>query len=644
MSALLWPAVVLLVLYAVVGGGLAWAVGMRGLWIVAAAPVFTTSAVGIASTVAGFLGVGWSVLPVFAVALAIAAGVLIVRRFTPSRPTISAPPRGWLTGPVLILAAVVMTAILWLVIGEPTAISQTFDNVFHLNAIRWILDTGAASPLQLGGMTTPDGSASFYPSAWHATAAIVAQISGGPIIEVVNAQTIVIAAVVWPAGTVLLARVLVGQAPLVSVVSAVVSVSLPAFPLLPMDYGVLYPYQLSLALLPFALAATVAATGADADRSARGRGWWAFIVVGSLPGIALAHPGGFVTWLALTTPLAGVLAWRFWRRRSVSARVIAAVGVLTYGIVGVLLLKALRPPLEARQWPTAKNMPEALLSVATLQLYYPTAAFLVAILALIGLGWILVRERSSPTFVIAGMWVVGASMFVIVISLPLGSLRDAFTGSYYNNWPRLASVFAVALVPAATFGGVRLARALASRITGTRNRRTLGQRRAMVASALVIAFVIMPIASYSNAVQRAHAQFVMNDESKLLSTDEFALLSRLDESVPSDAVIVGNPYTGTSLAYAISRRQVVMRHILAGPSSDGVTVLDHLDEAMTDPAVCEAVLDSNIRYVLNFGDREVHSGTHDYRGLDDLETSGVARLVDSQGDARLYVVTACGAE
>ena len=250
MLELLWPAVVLLAVYAVLGGSLAWVIGLRGLWAVAAAPAFATTVIGGASVVAGWLGLGWSILPSLVLAVVIGAGVLLVRRRTTTRPVAPRSFSPWWTVLALVLAAIVIGGQTLSVIGAPTAISQTFDNVFHLNAIRYILDTGAASPLELGQMTSPNGGVPFYPSVWHATAAIVVQLSGASIPAVVNAQTLVIAAVLWPLGAVLLSRVLAGATAAVTVSAALVSASVPMFPLLPMDYGVLYPFQLALAHLP----------------------------------------------------------------------------------------------------------------------------------------------------------------------------------------------------------------------------------------------------------------------------------------------------------------------------------------------------------------------------------------------------------
>lgn len=641
MLELLWPAVVLIALYALIGGSLAWMIGLRGLWVAAAAPAFATTVIGGASVISGWLGLGWSVLPSVVLTAIIGAGVLLVRRRTAPRPAAPRSLSPWWTVFAVALAALVIGWQTLSVIGEPTAISQTFDNVFHLNAIRYILDTGAASPLELGQMTSPNGGVPFYPSVWHATAAIVAQLSGASITTVVNAQTLVIAALIWPLGAVLLSRVLAGASAAVTISAAIVSASVPMFPLLPMDYGVLYPFQLALAMVPVALAATASMLGIGSSAAERAPGWWAFILLGVVPGVALAHPGGFVAWLALSVPMVAVFAIRFWRGHArAGARIGLVLTVLAYLALGLLLLKILRPPLPTRLWPTVLSPGQAALEVAQVSMFYGSASIGVAIALLLGLVWA-VRERTGPVAVAVACWFVGAALFVIVIASPFPTLRDALTGSWYNNWPRLAAVFGVALVPLAAFGLARTAEAIARR--WARARPDAVRARVITGVALAAAgFLLFPLPAMPHAVDQAHGRFALDDESALVSADEMALLERIPEHVPVGATIAGNPYTGTALAYAIGGRPVLMPHILVDVSKDAETVNEHLADADTQEAVCDAIVSTDVGFVLDFGEREVHNGSHPLPGLDDLEDSGVVRLVDSEGDARLYEVTACG--
>ena len=639
---MLWPAFVLLGIYAVLGWSLALLLGMRGLWAAATAPVFATTVIGVGSTIAGWLGARWSLLPAFATAVVIAVGIVIVRRATRTHSTVRFPARWrWWTIGVLAVTGLAIALLVVRVLQSPDAISQSFDNIFHLNAIRYIVDTGIASPLEIGQMTSPSGGLPFYPAAWHATVALVVQLSGVGIPLAINAMSLTTAAVIWPLGVLVLSRVMLGSAPSVMVGTGIVAAAVPAFPLLPMDFGVLYPYQLSLAALPVALAATAGLLGIGRSARQLAPGWWALAVVGALPGLALAHPGGFVGWLALTVPMVVVFGVRLWRtatRRS--HRTWIAVGAAGYLAIGVLLLRALRPPLATRQWPTETGIGDALWRVMSVTLFYPAGAWLVGIAILAGLYWI-VRERSAEVIVVASFWLIGALLFIAAISFPWGTLRDALTGSWYNNWPRLAALLALALVPLAALGIARTADVVALLL---RRRGVSGVARlsAAIVSALVV-FLAFHVQATPRAQDWASDVYGYQKGTYLLTADEFALLERLDESVPADAVIAGSAYTGAGLAYAIADRRVLMPHALMEVSDDLELINEHLADAVTMPKVCEAIDALNVDYVLDFGTQEVHEGdSNPLPGVEDLQDSPAVRLIDSEGDARLYEVTACG--
>ncbi|MGY1550970.1 DUF6541 family protein [Microbacterium sp. A588] len=642
MLELLWPVLVALALFAVLGWTLARLIGLRGLWAAAAAPAFSTTVAGVGSTVAGWIGMRWSVVPALGVAVLIGVVIVIVRRVTGSREVVRFPRRyRWWTLGVLAVTGLAIALLIFRVLGTPDAISQTFDNIFHLNAIRYITETGIASSLQLGQMTSPSGGIPFYPAAWHALAAIVMQLSGASIPLVINAMSFSVAVVVWPVGALLLARVLLGSAPSVMVGAGIVAAAVPAFPLLPMDFGVLYPYQLALALLPVTLAATASLLGIGHHAKRLPAGWWALVLIGALPGLTLAHPGGFVGWLALSAPMFVVFGVRHWRAStSRSRRIAVIVAALVYVAAGVLLLRALRPPLATRQWPTESGMGEAIWQVLTVTLFYPAGAWLVGISILVGLYWV-VRERSGEVMIAAGMWFIGAVLFVAAEALTWGNLRDALTGSWYNNWPRLAALLAVALVPLAALGIARTADAVTAVVR--RRRVPAAKRLTLAIAASVIAFLVFHIQVTPQAEDWANNVYGADEDSYLLTADETALLERVDEIVPQDAVIAGSAYTGASLAYALADRQVLMPHALMDISPDLELINEHLADAVDMPEVCAAIDALGVDYVLDFGADEVHEDDENpLPGVQELQDSPAVQLVDSEGDARLYKVIACG--
>lgn len=646
---IVWPVCTVLAVLWGLGGILSGAVGLRGLWAVGAAPGFALTIIGGTAVVAGWTGVPWSILPVAGMTAIIAGAIYLVRRAV-GRRRMGRPARlprrrpDWWLIAVLAAAAGIMIVRVAQIIQAPDNISQTFDNIFHLNGVRFILDEGNASSLRLGYMTSPDGSLPFYPAAWHALVALTVQLSGATIPVAVNAVVMVVAAMVWPVAAVLFARTLFGRHPALSVGAALLAVALPAFPILPMDYGVLYPFQLGLAVLPVALAATLRLAAIVPRRDPVGVWWWLLILAGVVPGMTLGHPGAFVAWLALTAPMAIVVVVDRWRHaRARVGRVAVIVGTMGYLAVGAILVRILRPPLEARLWPLQMSMPEAVGQVISASTWYLAPAVVAAFAIVAGVVWALV-DRTRSAVVALGMYVVGAVLFVTVAALPFGSLRDLLTGSWYNNLPRLAAILAIASVPIGAYGVVRTWVAVVALRPARRLTARLPRGVRVVVAAVLVALLGLSLqgGAMQRAVEWASPLYRLDASSPLLTADEYALLRRVPERVPEGVAIAGSPWTGASLASAVADRPVLMPHTLMQVSDELETINTGLDTATADGAVCEALEDLNVGFVLDFGTQEVHPGTNPLPGLDSLATSSAVRLVDSQGDARLYEIVACG--
>jgi hypothetical protein len=161
-----------------------------------------------------------------------------------------------------------------------------------------------------------------------------------------------------------------------------------------------------------------------------------------------------------------------------------------------------------------------------------------------------------------------------------------------------------------------------------------------VSAASILAFATQR-ENVRDAANSAALGYRLSDTSPLVSADELTLIKRLDSEVPADAVIADNPWNGSALAYAFSGRHVLQAHMNGQLPDGGTKIVDELNEAATDPSVCYEVERLKVKYVLDFGHREVHGANHGYGGLDNLVPAGVARLVDAEGDAKLYEITAC---
>ena len=644
----------MLMLVAVIGGALAWAIGLRGFWAVAVAPAFGMTMIGGTAIVEPWVGLPWSVAAVLIVTTVLGAVLWWVRFATNRRRPLGglrdAPRRRFDTWLMvgLVAAAVVLSLRVFEAVGAPGNFSQTFDNIFHLNGVRFILDTGNASSLYLGRMTNPGGALAFYPAAWHAAVALIVQLSGASIPVAVNAMTLVVAAVIWPLGIVLLTRTLFGAGRVLTVSASILATAFPLFPLLLLEYGVLYPYQMGLALTPVALAATTRALGlggaAEPQSSELSRWWWGLVVLGTIPGIALSHPGAFVTWLAFTAPMVVIfVVQRLKEAQSARGRWAIGGAFVAYLLVGAVALMVLRPPAEARGWPIMMSVPAAGWEVLSVSAWFGVAAPVAALAVLAGVVWALI-VRSTASWLALGMYVVAAFLFITVAALPLGSLRDAFTGAWYNNIPRLAAMLPLAMVPLGAFGIARTASALAAIPVFARLREwTAPAWRVVIGAVLALAGMLaVQGAALSVASSSVARLFAITPDSPLVNSDEYALLQRVDEHVPVGVAIAGSPWNGSSMAYALADRPVLMPHTLMEITHDLELINDGLNGANPGDAVCAAIAALQVGFVLDFGPQEVHGATHEFPGFEDLAGSDRVRLVDQEGEARLYEIVACG--
>jgi hypothetical protein len=623
---------------------------LRGLMLWALAAPFGLSVVAVASVVLPFLHLDWSLWAVsgFAVvAIALVAVVrILMRRVEWARTADPEGPTPWWTIGGLAAAGVVTSIQVALSIRAPDAVSQTFDNVFHLDAIRYILETRNASPLWIGTMTSPTGGLPFYPDAWHALGALVVSATGVSIPVAANAITMVFAAVVWPAGALLLTRTLFGARRAITVGAVLAACALPSFPLLMITYGVLFPFFLGLAVLPVAVVAAIQLLRLG-RRVAEYPQWvWIVVVIGCLPGMTLAHPGAFMAWLAMVAVAAVVAAVFYFLTRPPRRAVIRTVVALAvFAVFSGLALWVLRPPDAARTWPIVMTVGQAFGEVLTASTYFAPVSILAVFLIV---GFVsAIRLRTRPAVFAASSFAVAGLLYIICASLPYWRLRDLFVGAWYDNTPRLAAILPMTIVPLAAFGLTKAWDLLVRLLNGrARGAEASSARPAVRITAAVLGLVVVvgwTQWAMRDAVVKAFSTYAVTNASPLLTADELALIHRVDQHVPAGAMIAGSPWTGTSLVYALADRHVLMPHIFTDTTHDTDLINTHLRDATPGSAVCRAVQREHVGYVLDFGTQEVHGAHHDFGGVSDLEGSSAVRLLDSQGpNARLYQIVACG--
>ena len=324
---------------------------------------------------------------------------------------------------------------------------------------------------------------------------------------------------------------------------------------------------------------------------------------------------------------------------------LASLGFTGYAAVTLIAWRVLRPPADARGWMPTLTLGQGIGEAATLSFWSGAIPFVVV--AALAVGLLTSARRRTPVDIWAiGAFTVASLLFIVSIALPWNMLRDLLTASWYNNAPRLAAIVPILVVPLAALGVAAIWDRIQARVTqgaAAGDARKASGRVAVWAASLVVALVVATqIGAVPQAVREASAAYALTADSPLISDDEMALLRRLADEVPEDAVIAGSPWTGTGVAYAISGRHVLMPHTLMDIDEDTTLINDRLDEADRRTEVCTAIKNKGVQFVLDFGDREVHGADHPFAGFDRLATSDAVEVVDSEGGAVLYRITACG--
>lgn len=636
------------------GALLARSCGTRGIaWAGVSAPL-GISLIAIGAVVASVAGVRWSLWVLITLTLAASALALalrlVIHRFRPltSRPE----PRFGLSGNIPLasaslggfaLGAIILGVRFSKIFITPNNISQTYDNVFHLNAVRYIMDTGNGSSLSIGSIE-PGVPGTFYPAAWHDFVALVAETAQASIPVSVNAVNLVIGALVWTISCFYLVTRVLGSRPAAYLVTGALAAGFSAFPYLLVFFGVLYPNFLAIALLP-ALIALVVDVLRLSTMSHPGSKLGLALLIGALPGLALTHPSVLMALGAFA--IAPILVWLYYRIVAYRQQELSLIWLVGSSALVVFYLVALnkawvtlRPSAAASFWPPKQTMAQAIGEAVTNAPQGRPVPYIVFALTLVGL-YALVRERRH--FWVICSYAISVLLFVAVSGFPKNDLRAFLTGVWYNDPYRLAAMLPVFAVPIAAYGAVWMFDSVFRYLQGhTALATDRFNFRGIVgiAGVLVAAFLVQG-GAVGAAQTQATNSYRITDTSQLLSLDERALLGRVDSSIPPGAIVIANPGTGASLAYALADRRVLLPAVNSAPSADERVLFKDFGQLGQNTLICNIVTKLGANFILDFGAQEVNGGHHTFPTSAELAQSPALKLLDHEGNAKLYEITAC---
>lgn len=633
---------------------------LRGLLLLGLAGPVSVALVA----VSGILGTGIRVpygwwAPLGLTLLAAAAALPVGRRRRRSEP--SGTERELLPVALACLVAAVAIALsAFGAVASPALPTQTYDGIFHLNAVSWILDTGDGSSLHLYGMTHTGGELQFYPAAWHDVVALVAQLTGVDVSTATAATWIATSGVVFPAGSALLAATLFGgpgrSRAAVGAVAAIAASTTAAAPYLLLQWGVLYPTGLAYALLPAGLALTVLLLRARTWRDALLPG-----VLLVLWGVAqvLAHPRSLPSYAVLAAPLviAHVVRWAdagvrdaARRRRTLVILGIGVAAVLAAAVAAVAVAFAYfgiaaRPlsgrlnggPATARQTILDSVLQAVLLAPPSGPGESSLAPSVVAaVLVLVGLVYCLTSTRT--------LWIAAAFVLVVTLyALSAGSNDDIAklaTALWYKDKYRLFAILGMLAPPLIAYAVLRL-----SALGGERSPRGLPLLAGggLVALLVVGSWAGPTLAGMRQAIGDTVAAPAGPKNGRLLNADELALLQRLPAALPEKAVVVGNPWNGSALTWAVGRRQSLFPHLTGDWGPDRALIAQSLDHVHDDPAVCAALGRLGAQYLMVspglLWNGDPQAGF--FAGIDRADPNSIGTEVARVGEAAVYRINAC---
>lgn len=624
-----------------------WMCGLRVRNALSLAPLSSVGLVSGSAVIAGFINMPWGPLPVILVSVIAVLAVwglrMLLRQRIPMlyrQPEAPAPLHwSWLVAAGA-LAVLLMVRDSLRMLGSPTNFSQTYDNVFHLNLVQWMVQNRTGSVLEL----TMTGTESFYPAAWHDLASLTLLTMGShQTVAATNALIIVTVALVWPLSCLSLVSRILPPHPVGVLGTGVLVASFGAFPYLLVGFGVLYPNLLALCLLPAALALAVSVLDlGDGTRLPILPSL--MVAVLGVVALTLAHPNATVTLICVLGPIL-IMFWALppvlralrgadWHRE-LWWRVGAVVGWLLLAGVAFVVL---RPPASASVWGPPQTFLGALIEAITVSPLVPAAVWVASVLTLIGIiaviwtgrQWWLLAAHVALCF----LWIVGGAEGT-------GSLRLLVVGPWYNDAYRLAAMLPLTAVPLAAFGLTWLAGLLDRAVSGKRPVSWLEGATAVVTAVLLVLSTQFTAAK-TDMVAWVRATYEITPDAALVDSDEFAVIQMVEQLTGPHDVIAVNPWTGGSMVFALTGRPTTAVHVTDVPNPDDQIIIDHLSSAADDPQVCPAIRDLDVTWVLDFGnERFINNEDRPYPGWDGLAEAPGFELAYRQGHAALYRVTAC---
>lgn len=625
-----------------VAGRLSWPVA------IAVGPALTYGVVALAIVPFGAVGIPWNALTAL-LALVIVTGLVLGLRVLLNRfRDRAAEDRRIAAGPALTVAAgVVFGAVAigyaaWRGMPNWQSIPSTWDAVWHANTVRWILDTGQASPTHMGELRNVEThDALYYPTTFHALAAVLAQLTGAASTTAYTLSSLAAAIWLFPASAAMLTWNLLRPTTTqwrtagAAATAAALSASFTAVPYVEFDtasmpnmaaYGVAVP--------TFVLVTT----------SLRHRDRIPLAVI-ALIGLFSVHITGGV--IAVTFVVAWWLLDALWRPvlgRLRDFLTLVAIAVPTLAVLLPQFLGVLQQAeiIAGHAFVTHLGKKRTLFNAIVQHTRhlndYPIQNILIA-LAAAGFVLLLIKRIWWP----AAVWLL---LIVAIVHSgapfggPVGAIIGMYSDLFYSDPRRLSAVVTMLLTPMAgyaLFCAALLVMAGARRLTQRLAGRAPDREFWIAGTAVLVAAVSFAL-SWHYFPRHRHLIGEKYDQ-VIVGTKDLQAMAFLATLPDARSTVIGDANVdGTAWMYAVAGLHPLWTHydypVQQGPGYHRFVFWAYADDADHDPRVAEAVKALNIRYVLTSS--PVVRGFVMPDGLVSLDKSASWAKIYDNGEARIY--------
>lgn len=552
----------------------------------------------------------------------------------------------------------------------------------HLSLIWTMAQTGNYSSLSTSLYTSssvsPVLSSRFHPAAFHALCATVISMTGAPTAMAENAFVAVVMFVIYPVGVFQLLRKISGQKTVV-LGGAFACLQICAFPWRLISWGPLFPYMLSMALVPLGFIVFVRALRSLLARSRRACAAAQCLV--TLLAVFLAHPSGvFLMGIFLMFYIA---QWIYLRvcpnnRNAASSHAHRLRPMLLFlAACAVLWTIAFKLPmlqgLVSFNWKSTSTFSNALWALISLRLTDDNGQVIMPIILILGI-WCAGTNKRRYAWLLA---LAGFTAIQFLVSFVAGApMKHFLCGFWYTDQHRIAANYGLAIVPLCALGFGRILEQLQNRFAKgneARQAKFLGASGAVACAVLFFAALLTPTQGVVSSWQipmstTSHSlptdatidsaslidmKYDVNAE-KSYDEDEKEFVDEALKTIDDGALVINIPNDGSCFSYALQRMNVYYHSVVLATGDSGNETQDSkvirtkLNHISTDSEVQKAVADTGAKYVLILDKNTMEPGGANilppyeervWEGIYSIEdsTPGFTTVL-SRGDMRLYMI------